>query len=77
MLDCRGSRTGTFGTALYNLNLVLTDPKKGYSTWAKQLTGNGLSVTSTLASCDEDNITLACIGVLVLKKEEFIDTIVI
>lgn len=58
-------------------DLVFTDASKENLSRGKELTGDGVSVTSTLASCDEDNITLACIGVLVLEKEEFIDAIVI
>lgn len=43
----------------------------------KALTGDSLSVPGALASCHEDNIALACIGILLFKEEELIDAILV
>ena len=36
-----------------------------------------LSVTTTFAARNEDNITLASVGVLILEKEEFVNAVIL
>jgi len=41
-----------------------------------ELTSNGMGVAGGFAACDEDNIPLTRICVLVLEKEEVVDAVV-